>query len=222
MLLKRSREKELMDNFGIEDERIDLALKEIAKVNKLLGGISVSRSALKILLKNHKKEVNLLDVGAGGCDIFLNGHYSTHIKLTTVDANLRSCRYLLSKTKSISIVCGDAKALPFKKKSFDVIHASLFLHHFADEEIIMLLKSFLELAKLGVIINDLHRSIFAYWGIKIISFLFSKSELFKNDAPLSVKRGFTKNELKTILNKIGKKYIINWRWAFRWRVVVEV
>jgi len=221
-LLKRSREKELMDNFSIEDERIDLALYEIAKVNKFLGGSSVSHSALKRLLKNYKEGIRLLDIGAGGCDTFLNECFKTQIKLTTIDANLRACQYLSSKSKSISIVCGDAKALPFKKKNFDIVHASLFLHHFAEKEIIVLIKSFLELSKIGVIINDLQRSIFAYWGIKIISFFFSKSELFKNDAPLSVKRGFTKKELKTILNETGEKYSISWRWAFRWRVIIEV
>ena len=51
--------------------------------------------------------------------------------------------------------------------------------------------------------------------------LFSKSYLVKNDAPLSVLRGFKKNEWKNIFEKAGiKNYSIKWKWAFRYLIVV--
>jgi hypothetical protein len=52
--------------------------------------------------------------------------------------------------------------------------------------------------------------------------LFSKSYLVKNDAPLSVLRGFSRNEWKILMEKAGiKNYKIKWKWAFRWLILVE-
>jgi hypothetical protein len=46
--MKRSYEPELMDDFSIRDERVDLALKELKIINKFLGGISTSKISTKI------------------------------------------------------------------------------------------------------------------------------------------------------------------------------
>jgi hypothetical protein len=52
--------------------------------------------------------------------------------------------------------------------------------------------------------------------------LFSKSYLVKNDAPLSVKRGFTSDEWRLLLLKAGiENYTITWCWAFRHLIVVK-
>ena len=75
---------------------------------------------------------------------------------------------------------------------------------------------------LGFFINDLHRHPFAYYSIRILTSLFSKSYLVKNDAPLSVLRGFKKKELSALLDKAGiSNYTIQWKWAFRWLVIVR-
>jgi hypothetical protein len=121
----------------------------------------------------------------------------------------------------LEIVCGDAVHLPFKEKGFDIVHTSLFLHHFEEEEIKNLLAAFIESAKYGLIINDLRRSVFALAGIKILTSLFSRSEFVKNDGPLSVKKGFIKSELLKILSLLPiNRFIIKRKWAFRWLVVI--
>jgi hypothetical protein len=77
-------------------------------------------------------------------------------------------------------------------------------------------------AALGFFINDLHRHAFAYYSIRALTRLFSKSYLVKNDAPLSVLRGFKKKEFISLLNQAGiPNYTIRWRWAFRWLIIVR-
>ena len=72
----------------------------------------------------------------------------------------------------------------------------------------------------GFFINDLQRHPFAYYSIKWITKIFSRSYMVKNDAPLSVSRGFTKAEWEKIFNSAGiKNFIIEWKWAFRYLVV---
>ena len=74
----------------------------------------------------------------------------------------------------------------------------------------------------GFFINDLHRHPVAYYSIKLLSLLFSKSYLVKNDAPLSVKRGFKRNEIIACLANAGiSDFSIKWKWAFRWLVIIK-
>jgi hypothetical protein len=85
-----------------------------------------------------------------------------------------------------------------------------------------LLKEFLRISKIGIIINDLQRSFFALVGIKILTVLFSKSEMIKNDAPISVKRGFNRFELTSVFRNSGiLNYRIKRKWAFRWMIVIK-
>lgn len=68
----------------------------------------------------------------------------------------------------------------------------------------------------------MQRSLLALAGIKLLTVLFSKSILVKNDAPVSVKRSFNKSEIINFLRKSGiSNYIIKYKWAFRWMVVIK-
>ena len=79
-----------------------------------------------------------------------------------------------------------------------------------------------ENCKTGFFINDLQRHPLAYYSIKWITKLFSRSYLVKNDAPLSVARAFEKKEWEQIFLKAGiKNYSIRWKWAFRYLIVYK-
>ncbi|MCX6169443.1 MAG: methyltransferase domain-containing protein [Ignavibacteriales bacterium] len=223
MFLKRSYQKEIMDDFSITDERINYALKELSVINKFLGGNSTTRKGLKLFLNKHSfpNQIKILDVGAGGSDNFKIGKFfDGNVEICSFDINKGVCRYTNHQKLTGNVICGDVFYLPFKDSSFDIIHASLFLHHFNEEEINELLEKFLKISRYGIIINDLQRSIFALMGIKLLTFFFSRSKMVQNDGPLSVRRGFIKNELKKILSKINFNYSIRYRWAFRWLAVI--
>jgi hypothetical protein len=53
-------------------------------------------------------------------------------------------------------------------------------------------------ARRVVIVNDLHRNRVAHASIRILSALFSKSTMFRNDAAASVRRAFRPEELVAI------------------------
>ena len=218
--MKRSHELEIMDDFSIQDERIDEALNELKIINKYLGGISTTKSALSYFIQSKKGELKILDIGSGSSDNLLSAKNKyPDLKIISIDKNLRALSNSKNQTKKIN---SDAFKLPFKSNSCDIVHAALFLHHFNEAQIQILLKEFLRMAKLGIIINDLQRSYFALLGIKILTVLFSKSEMVKNDGPLSVKRGFTKAELVKLFKDVRvQNFFIKWKWAFRWMVVIR-
>ena len=223
MFLKRSFEKEIMDDFSIDDNRINKALDELKIVNRFLGGRNTSIAGFKYLLNERMKgPLNVLDIGSGASDIFHKPIKKLiDLKIYSLDRNKKVCD-ILKNSGNKNVIFGDARHLPFKKNSFAVVHASLFLHHFNEEEIIRILKDSLSVANDGMIINDLRRSVFALAGIKFLTFLFSNSILVKNDAPLSVKRGFLKLEIKNILQKMNiNNFKIKRKWAFRWLIIIS-
>jgi len=223
MFNSRSYQKEIMDDFSITDNRINAALFELEIINKYLGGRSTSKKGFEIISKviGQNKRISILDVGSGGSDNFKFSSNGTTVCLTSLDLNKGVCRYVKENCADVNIICGDTFSLPFKESSFDIVHVSLFLHHFSEEEINKLMQHFMNISRYGIIVNDLHRSFFAYAGIKLLTFLFSKSKMVKNDGPLSVKRGFIKNELMEIFfNVKSRSVIIQYRWAFRWLAVI--
>lgn len=225
MFLKRYYTPEIMDDFSITDERIDKALRELNIINKYLGGNSTSIKGLRKIINkiSDKNELKILDVGSGGTNLFYNFKNKSKIDIhaISIDLNIRTCKFTKKEYHGFDVVCSDALILPIKNRSVDIVHVSLFLHHFKEKEIEYLINSFLEKANYGIIINDLQRSVFAFAGIKLLTMLFSKSEFVKNDGPISVMRGFRKSELLRMFNiTAASKASIYWRWAFRWLVII--
>lgn len=211
----------MMDDFSITDERIDSALTELAVINKYLGGRRVSKLGIQKIAarKNTSSELKILDVGTGGADDVLNIK-DINLKFYGIDKNKQVCRYILRRN-SLRVICADAMNLPFKQKYFDVCHASLFMHHLTGTQIKLLLKNLQSLCNYGIVINDLRRSVFALIGIWFLTKLLSRNQLVKNDAPLSVKRGFIKKELIGILKDLNiTRFEIRRKWAFRWLIII--
>jgi hypothetical protein len=226
MLLKKYSKPELMDDFSIQDDRIDLALRELRLINYFLGGNNGSkRGVSKMISKLQTDKIFLLDAGSGSSDVLddLKKKHKT-VQIISLDRNKRVCNFIKKNNNyKPMVVCGDAFNLPFKNKSVDIIHASLFLHHFDNENLKIILKKFNDAAKHGIVINDLHRSLRAFLAIKILTLLFSRSELVRSDAPISVRKGFVKRELTGLLEEMHfSNYDIGRKWAFRWLINIHL
>ncbi len=224
MIFKRYYTPELMDDFSIQDKRIDLALHELQIINKYLGGNNTTTKGLNILLQKFpsKLKVKILDVGSGSADTILsNKNNGYDINIYGIDINKRACKYAKSNSPELKVICGNIYSIPVKLNQFDIAHASLVLHHFKEKDIQYLLAKIIESVKYGIIINDLRRSIYAFIGIKLLTLIFSKSVMVKNDGPLSVKRGFVKKDLIKILDSLNiNNYEIKKTWAFRWLIII--
>lgn len=226
MFSTRSREKEWLDRVEIPEADLFQNLDELDFINHWLGGYSVSFDALKKL--DFKKEaVSLVDIGCGGGDTLSRlgiwaQRRSLKIDLHGIDIKETCIRYAQKKHQrtGISFFCDDYKNLRNHLKQVDIIHASLFCHHLSEEELISLVQFAGQMGAV-LIINDLNRHPLAYYSIKWLTALFSDSYLVKNDAPLSVLRGFTLSEWQEILSKAGaKNFRIKWKWAFRHQIIV--
>lgn len=224
----RSFKKELLDADNIERNDLFRNLSELNTINQYLGGYKVSINGLDKILKHNKDIKNILDVGFGGGDSikkFANYYinHSQQLFFYGVDLKEDCIEYANKNLESIpnkKLICDDYKNIEVDLLSkVDVIHCSLFLHHLTNDEIIDLFK-FIKTNKCILLVNDLHRNWLAYYSIKFLTMIFSKSYLVKNDAPLSVLRGFKKTELIDLVKKAGfTNFSVKWNWAFRYSII---
>ena len=228
---QRSYQKEIMDDLDVDGDVLQQTLKELRIINRLLGGNHVTTNGLEFLTeKSKEREYTIADIGCGGGDMIKvmaawaeKNNLKCHF--IGIDANphtIEMAKKNLSDLSDISFEAQNVFSDEFKKEKVDIITCTLFTHHFTDQELIYLLDVFRTKARLGIIINDLHRHPLAYYSIRILTGLFSKSDMVKNDGPLSVLRGFKLSEIQDILSKAQlKPHKIRWNWAFRWQIICK-
>jgi ubiquinone/menaquinone biosynthesis C-methylase UbiE len=189
----RSNETELMDDLSRPDSEFVEAYSELTAINKHLGGI---RAVERFLPED---ALSVLDVASGGCDVGEALAKSRNRHVVSLDMNPRG----LKLADQTAPVAGDALQLPFADNTFDAVICSLFFHHLTNAECVSVLREMWRVARRIVIVNDLHRNRVAHASIRILSALFSRSTMFRNDAAASVRRAFRPTELGDIAEKAG-------------------
>lgn len=226
-LTKRSYQKELMDRDDIPFADMAQTLKELNTINTRLGGHAITIKGLLPFIKNIET-ITVCEIGCGGGDnLFAIYKYCNQHKIPVsfigIDMNTECIAFAKQQYAQLDCqwICSDYSLVQMQKQP-DVIFSSLFCHHFTDEHLIDMLKWLQSNTRKGFFINDLQRHWLAYYLIKYITKFFSKSYLVKNDACLSVSRGFKKKEWQQLLKKAGiMNYTISWRWAFRYLVTCK-
>lgn len=228
----RSYTPELLDAEHIPEADLFQNLRELDFINRYLGGHKVVVKAIKILLADlpKNKQVHILEIGSGGGDNLRAiakwaKKQGYNFKLTGVDLKKTCTEFALDQSHGfgINFLTADYQATPFNESGKpDIIFNSLFCHHFNDDQLVDMMRWMSNNATIGYTICDLHRHPLAYYSIKLLTDLFSKSYLVKNDAPLSVRRGFKGVDLRKLLHQAEQtNFSIKWAWAFRWIVSVK-
>jgi len=216
--MNRSLEKEMMDLPGNPPHLHEEDLNNLRTINRSLGAYRGLLRCLKQLVGGRKTtDFSLLDVGTGCGDIPVtvvqwarrNGISVKVVGLEPHPITAGMARQQTRDFPEISIVRGDGFHPPFPPSSFDFVFTSQVLHHFSEEEILLLLKTWSRLARRGVMVSDLIRHPLAYYGIRLFTFLFTRNLMTRTDGPLSVRRAFTMEEWKELFSRaaIGKFHL---------------
>lgn len=231
----RSTQVEIMDDLDCKGEVVDQTLIELDFINKWLGGNEVTLNGFhSLFLKNishHSKQeiIRVADLGCGSGDMLrllatLFKRKNINAEFTGIDANPNIIAFAKKHSTDFSEIqyqTQDILSDTFSQQHFDIIFATLFFHHFTSNQLTEVFHNLKKQARVGIVINDLHRHWLAYYSIKLLTQFFSKSTMVQYDAPLSVLRGFRKKELKEILHQAGiTHYSLKWKWAFRWQLVI--
>ncbi len=202
---------ERIDDPGADPAVLEASLAQVSAVNRWLGGDTGLRHALRPLVQS-QSDLGVLDVGSGdgttlarlarwaagsGCTI-----RGLALDLHSVASRLAEKN--LRKLPGIHVVRGDIFRLPFDSGQFDVVVASLTLHHCGDEEARLALRELGRVAGKRVVVSDLQRSWSAYLGARLLAATaWRRNPYTRHDGPVSVLRGFTAGELVELGEQAG-------------------
>ncbi|MFO7258358.1 MAG: methyltransferase domain-containing protein [Bacteroidota bacterium] len=224
----RSDQPEIMDDLMCSGQDVRQALHELEVINAWLGGNAVTLKGVAELVEDVRPEaeITVADLGCGGGDIaerMRSMLLSKGLKplVLGVDANPNIVQIARANHPNIHFEAMDIFSREFRHFRFDIVTATLFFHHFDSKRLAAFIRQLMSQTRVGIVINDIHRHWFAFHSIRLLTRMFSRSAMVRNDAPVSVMRAFSRRELEEILAEAGaKRYTIRWRWAFRWLVII--
>ena len=226
----RSTKIEIMDDLDMSGETLINSLDQLANINKWLGGNKTTIDSLKTILKTNPKDkmISIVDLGCGNGDMLRKvAHFGRKngykFDLLGIDANQATIDYAIQLSANfpeITYKKEDVLSKEFATHTYDIAMCTLFLHHFEDPIALNFIQTLLKNAKIGVVINDLHRHWLAYYLFKLLTSVFG-NEMTREDGLTSILKAFKRKDLDRFSKKINFKSTITWRWAFRYQWIIN-
>jgi SAM-dependent methyltransferase len=200
----------------------------VARSNALFGGrravLRALDGELPALGARGARSATLLDVGTGVGDIPAHARRLAArrgVELVTFGVELHPALAAASRAGVTHALCADAFQLPLADRAVDVVTCSQVLHHFEEADARRLLAELTRVARQCVIVGDLRRSWLAAGGFWLASWALGFHPVSRHDGVVSVLRGFTAAELRTLVrDAVGCEpavvHRLGWRLAARW------
>ncbi len=201
---------ELLDGPLDDPAALVANLRDLARLNRVSGGIGLSRRAIAAL----GNPATILDVGTGGADIPIAllaaaARDRRRLTVTATDsraevlAAARAARPGIDRIAGLTLEIADGRGLPYPDGAFDVAHASLVIHHLEPDEAVAFLCELRRVARNGIVINDLVRGRLAWIGTWLAVHTLATGRYTRHDGPLSVRRAYSRTELVGLLGAAG-------------------
>jgi SAM-dependent methyltransferase len=217
---------ELLDNPAAPAATVELSLRNIARSNRWFGGAWALRYGLSRVLAAEpgRRSVSLLDLGTGLGDmpraaIAWGARRGIEIRPMGLELNRVAAR--LARTGGIPMAVGCAGAPPLADKSVDVVSMSMVAHHFEPESVVALFGICDRLARVGVVICDLRRTVLGAAAFRIGARVLGFDPVTVSDGLTSIRRGYTPAELARLLARADVRARVarrpGWRLVATWR-----
>lgn len=228
-LAQRSREAELMEIVPGEPGEVDRTLRELETINRwTLAYRPTLRWLDRVVQAGDRPRLSVLDVACGHGDMLRRiarwaERRGVTVELTGVDRDPDAIQSAMAATPpgaAIRYEVRDVFAMP-EDERWDVIVSSLFAHHLFDDALPRFLLWMHGTARTSWLVNDLHRHPIPYHVVRIGTRLAGFGRFVVHDAPVSVARGFTREEWRAILAQAGidpESVEIRWWMPFRYSV----
>ena len=216
---RRHRGEEYLDAPDVDPAIVERSLRDVALANRLFGGARAVLAELEPVFDalRGRGEATLLDVGTGLGDIPARARAAAArrgVALTTVGLDCAEELALASRQRTRLSVCASALALPVATKSVDVVTCSQLLHHFVESDARAVIAEMDRVARVRVVVADLHRSWGAAAGIWLASFPRGVHPVSRPDGVGAVMRGVSAGELRAHVEaavgrtpKVGRRLI---------------
>lgn len=197
---------ELLDDPTADSPVVAESLRNIARANRWLGGRAAVRHGLRRVLGGRTGPVTLLDVGTGMGDIpamarvWLRQH---GIDLVAFGIERHPGAARLAHNGGLPTAIGCGGELPLRNTSVDVVVLSQVAHHLDADSCVAIFRECNRVARIGVVIADLHRSVAAQAGFWFASRALGFDRVTRTDGVTSLRRGFSAASLRQLLSRAG-------------------
>jgi ubiquinone/menaquinone biosynthesis C-methylase UbiE len=202
--MKRVVIPELLDTDSGAPAEVATAISDLQHINQWFGGIAVTQSMIARVARTlRSSSLSLLEVAAGGG--YVPRAASRRMRKLGIELQVTLLDRASSHLKNgfgngASAVAGDALALPFADGSFDLVSCTLFAHHLEPRELVQFVNEGLRVCRAAVIINDVVRDP-VHLALAYLSLPLYRSRFTHHDAPASVRRAYTVNEMQQMLRQ---------------------
>ncbi len=236
MLERRLIADELMDAADLDEATYVAVVHDLARVNRVTMAYRPTLDFLRRVAEKHDGErpIRILDVGFGDGDMLRRiaawaAQRDIAVELVGVDLNPRSlaaARDATPASASIDFRIGDYAELASGDPGgdsggrWDLVISNLVAHHMTGDELIAFLRFMEAQARLGWLVNDLHRHAFAYLGYPPLAKLLGAHRIVQHDGRMSIARAYRPGEWPPILAQAGVRGARIYR-AFPFRLCAE-
>ncbi len=200
--------EELLDDPSAEPGAVAESLRNIGRANRWFGGAAAVRFGLARTLAGVPRgtTLTLLDLGTGLGDLPLvaaRWAAARGIRLVPVGLELNRVAAGLASGGGVPTALACAGAPPIRDKSVDIVLVSQVAHHLTKASVVDLLRTCDRLARRAAIVADLRRSAIAplaFWcGARLLGF----DPVTVADGMTSIRRGFTRTEMSSLMATAG-------------------
>jgi SAM-dependent methyltransferase len=211
---------ELLDDPDADPDMVAESLRNIARANRWFGGAAAVRYGLTCTLGGTAPGLtySLLDLGTGAGDlphVAVRWGIKRGIRIQPLGLELSRAAAALAQRGGLPIVVGCAGTPPIRDKSVDVVLVSQVAHHLCPESVVHLFRTCNRLARRAVIIADLRRHQLAASGFRLGARLLGFDAVTVTDGVTSIRRGFSRRELLSLMAQAGITGQVDSRPGFR-------
>jgi len=223
LALTRTNQPELLD-LGVGSQAdVQANLAEMWRSHRYLGGLPALTRHLYPRLLDHFGPVSVLDLGSGSAHVpravaawaYQMGIPAQVIAVDWSARNLSAAQGYAVDAPDVLMIRADASQPPFAPASVDYVISTLFLHHFAPDALIGLLRTAAQIARRGLIMSDLVRGWMPLAAFRLAQPVIARSYLTRHDGALSIRRAYTPDELRDLAQAaglVGARVHTHWPW----------
>lgn len=221
---------ELMDVEAVSQAELARCMQDLERLSRLTLGYRPTLRWLDCITRSYPTGsiIGILDIACGGGDMLRAvarwaRARGRRVRLRGIDLNPDMIAIAHNRTPSadnIEYRVGDAMQ-PDQGcgHEVDLIISSLFLHHLDMDQAVFLLRWMHAHARMGWLVNDLHRHALSYAGLRLLTPMLRMHRFVQHDGPASVARGWSRAELMDLAQQAGisaDRLRLEWHFPFRW------
>ena len=214
-----------MDDPVLDGSRHAAALRGLSRLNYMSRSAQILWSPLAVLARQlGRRQLRVLDVATGAGDVpvrlwHIAQRAGIDLEILGLDVSPRAVEFAAAQAAAekaaINFRVLDVLAGPLPE-GFDVVTSSLFLHHLAEKQGVLLLQAMAKAAKHLVLVNDLCRSAAGLALAHLAAWTLSSSDVVRVDGARSLRAAFTVREAIALARAAGLKgAIVERHWPLR-------